>query len=74
MITHSSDNSSLCDSYVEESMSSRLDKIEHTLKEILSRLDKVEDEVERMVDNDDVLYISQLQDYFDIIKSNDRRM
>lgn len=44
------------------------------MKEILSRLDEVENDVERIDNNDDILYISQIQDYFDIVKNENRWM
>lgn len=58
----------------EAGLEERLSKIENTMKEILSRLDEVENDVERIDNNDDILYISQIQDYFDIIQNKNRWM
>lgn len=74
MNTHSSKNTEELYTSNDSSIEERLSKIENTMKEILSRLDEVENDVERIDNNDDILYISQIQDYFDIIQNKNRWM
>lgn len=72
MNTHSSKNTEELYTSNDSSIEERLSKIENPMKEILSRLDEVENDVERIDNNDDILYISQIQDYFDIVKNENR--